>query len=136
MAPELLLAALEDRIPHLTTFTDVYAFGSVCLEVCYIGLVGWWHSLLLPPQIVTDQLPYPSRSNDAAVSFDIMNGVPPSRGASLTYERMPLLRPLGSTKEGHELFTEMMEMCWTPAPECRPSMDYILRFLVGLESGC
>lgn len=33
MAPELLIAAVEDNIPHLTVHSDVYAFGAVCLEV-------------------------------------------------------------------------------------------------------
>lgn len=35
MAPELILALVQDdgSCPTITTYTDVYAFGSVCLEV-------------------------------------------------------------------------------------------------------
>jgi hypothetical protein len=35
MAPELILALVEDdgRAPPITTYSDVYAFASVCLEV-------------------------------------------------------------------------------------------------------
>jgi hypothetical protein len=35
MAPELVLALVEDdgRAPPITTYSDVYAFASVCLEV-------------------------------------------------------------------------------------------------------
>jgi hypothetical protein len=35
MAPELVLALVEDdgQAPPITTFSDVYAFASVCLEV-------------------------------------------------------------------------------------------------------
>jgi hypothetical protein len=35
MAPELVLALVEDdgRAPLITTYSDVYAFASVCLEV-------------------------------------------------------------------------------------------------------
>lgn len=35
MAPELILALVEDDggVPPITTYSDVYAFGSVCLEV-------------------------------------------------------------------------------------------------------
>jgi len=35
MAPELVLTLVEDdgQAPPITTFSDVYAFASVCLEV-------------------------------------------------------------------------------------------------------
>jgi len=35
MAPELIFALVHDdgRVPPITTFSDVYAFASVCLEV-------------------------------------------------------------------------------------------------------
>jgi len=35
MAPELIFALVHDdgRLPPITTFSDVYAFASVCLEV-------------------------------------------------------------------------------------------------------
>lgn len=36
MAPELIFALIEDddTIPPITPASDVYAFASVCLEVC------------------------------------------------------------------------------------------------------
>ena len=38
MAPELIFALVEDDgiIPPITTYSDVYAFASVCLEVCLL----------------------------------------------------------------------------------------------------
>lgn len=44
MAPELILALVEDdgAIPPITTYSDVYAFASICLEVSpllYIQLI-------------------------------------------------------------------------------------------------
>ncbi|KAK0200333.1 kinase-like domain-containing protein [Desarmillaria ectypa] len=69
MAPETVRALVDDRseanIPQVTTASDVYAFGSVCLEV------------------MTDALPYPRRKHDPGVMFDIMAGVKPSRGSSM-----------------------------------------------------
>jgi len=38
MAPELIIALVEDdsgQPPPITTYSDVYAFASVCLEVCH-----------------------------------------------------------------------------------------------------
>ena len=38
MAPELILALVDDDgiIPPITTYSDVYAFASICLEVSSI----------------------------------------------------------------------------------------------------
>ncbi|KAK0200334.1 kinase-like domain-containing protein [Desarmillaria ectypa] len=67
MAPEMILALVEDeseaKVPWVTTASDVYAFGSVCLE------------------IVTSALPYPCRKHDPGVMLDIMRGIKPSSGA-------------------------------------------------------
>ncbi|KAF5350134.1 hypothetical protein D9756_009091 [Leucocoprinus leucothites] len=67
MAPELIQVLVEDdgRTPPITTYSDVYAFGSVCLEVA------------------TGQLPYAHRSNDHSVTVDILRGIKPTRGVSL-----------------------------------------------------
>lgn len=69
MAPEMILALVEDeseaKVLRVTTATDVYAFGSVCLE------------------IMTGALPYPCRKHDPGVMIDIMRGIKPSRGASM-----------------------------------------------------
>ncbi|EDR05945.1 uncharacterized protein LACBIDRAFT_302109 [Laccaria bicolor S238N-H82] len=65
MAPELIMSLVEDdgQISPITTFSDVYAFASVCLEVA------------------AGRLPYPHRTNDRAVAVDIIRGVKPARGA-------------------------------------------------------
>lgn len=34
MAPELVHTLVKDKTPQVTCMSDVYAFGSVCLEVC------------------------------------------------------------------------------------------------------
>ncbi|KAK0187230.1 kinase-like domain-containing protein [Armillaria mellea] len=69
MAPEIVRALVEDRsetgMPQVTTASDVYAFGSVCLEV----MIG--------------ALPYPCRKYDPGVMIDIMRGIKPSMGASM-----------------------------------------------------
>ena len=45
MAPELIGCLLEDGIPQVTTETDVWAFGCVCLEVrCRPMLPSFSHS--------------------------------------------------------------------------------------------
>ncbi|KAK0473649.1 kinase-like domain-containing protein, partial [Armillaria novae-zelandiae] len=66
MAPEMVLALIEDesegKAPRVTTASDVYAFGSVCLE------------------IATGALPYPCRKHDPGVMIDIMRGIKPSQG--------------------------------------------------------
>ena len=43
MAPELIFALVEDdgHIPPITTFSDVYAFASVCLEVRIVAHQPW-----------------------------------------------------------------------------------------------
>lgn len=42
MAPELVLALIEDdgRPPSVTKYSDVYAFASVCIEVCRCDLTN------------------------------------------------------------------------------------------------
>lgn len=102
MAPELIFALVEDEgeIPPLSTSSDVYAFGAVCLEV------------------VTEELPFPHRTNDEAVLIDIMRGVRPSRGK---------IRGV-SVKDEEELW-RMLERCWDDGRTCRPSMRDLLVFL-------
>ncbi|EDR05941.1 uncharacterized protein LACBIDRAFT_302090 [Laccaria bicolor S238N-H82] len=71
MAPELIMSLVEDdgQIPPITTFSDVYAFGSVCLEVA------------------AGRLPYPHRTTDHAVAVDIIRGVKPAREPAALFKR-------------------------------------------------
>jgi len=107
MAPELIsvLAADDETPPPISTFSDVYAFASVCLEV------------------MTGQLPYPARMNDYAVMFDIMRGVKPSRGACLN--NIPV--------KDAEAFRGMLDRCWDQAFTLRPTMPELLAFLESMD---
>ncbi|KDQ49385.1 hypothetical protein JAAARDRAFT_42951 [Jaapia argillacea MUCL 33604] len=106
MAPEIVLALIEDEDvpPPITTHSDVYAFGSVCLE------------------IATDQVPYPNRTKDHAIIFDIMRGVKPARGAHC------LIRDIAA-----EAFWNMLEMCWNSTPTLRPPMSEVTAFFLELR---
>ncbi|KXN83259.1 putative serine/threonine-protein kinase drkD [Leucoagaricus sp. SymC.cos] len=108
MAPELILALVEDDgcIPPITTHSDVYAFGAVCLEVA------------------TGQLPYAHRSNDHSVTVDIMRGIKPTRGVSLVVQGMTL-RSVTS-------FWVMLDRCWNEEGALRPSMPEMVSFLEGM----
>ncbi|KAF8623872.1 hypothetical protein AX17_007274 [Amanita inopinata Kibby_2008] len=107
MAPELIRALVEDdgTGAPITTHSDVYAFGSVCLEV------------------VTGRLPFPHRSNDHAVLVDILRGVRPCRGAS---------RNISIPDEN--AFWAMLEKCWSESRKCRPSMQEMLAYLRSVMS--
>jgi len=101
MAPELIAALVEDFRPTITTFSDVYAFASICLE------------------IASGQLPYPHRSNDHAVTLDIIRGVKPLRTATCL---------LKLSSEAEEAFWNMLDQCWSTDPAVRPSMPHLLTF--------
>lgn len=129
MAPELLLALVEDevRAPPLSTYSDVYAFASVCLEVRLLRVV-----LLIPGvltrrrgrmQILTGRLPYSHRRTDHAVTVDVMRGVKPSRGAECLVD---------VAKTG-ELWT-LMDKCWDQFPRSRPCMTDMMHCLERLKS--
>lgn len=109
MAPELVLALVEDdgRAPPITTFSDVYAFASVCLE------------------IATGQLPYPHRTNDHAVTVDIMRGVKPSRGAQCLIQL-----------KNEDAFWTTLDHCWSQACYLRPSMPELLQLLESMAFHC
>ncbi|KAF9005051.1 kinase-like domain-containing protein [Cyathus striatus] len=106
MAPEIVQLLVEDsdHAPPITTYSDVYAFASVCLE------------------IVTGQLPYPHRTNDCAVMVDIMRGVKPCRGASCHIQ-----------VKNEEAFWAKLDECWTDAYTLRPTMAQMLQFLESMD---
>lgn len=120
MAPELIAALVEDFRPTITTFSDVYAFASICLEVCaYLHFVEIQINLILQKQIASGQLPYPHRSNDHAVTLDIIRGVKPLRTATCL---------LKLSSEAEEAFWNMLDQCWSTDPAVRPSMPHLLTF--------
>ncbi|TFK63642.1 kinase-like protein [Pluteus cervinus] len=106
LAPEIVLALVEDEIelPPITASSDVYAFASVCLE------------------IATGQVPYPHRSNDHAVTVDILRGIRPRRSDVCRV----VVRDVGA-------FWTMLEHCWNVSPEHRPTMAEFHKFLVSLR---
>jgi hypothetical protein len=109
MAPELIFALVEDDggIPPITTSSDVYAFASVCLE------------------IASGHLPYPNRSNDHAVTVDILRGIRPSRS------RTCLLK---LNTDGEEAFWALLDQCWSADPCTRPTMLHLLSFFEVLSA--
>ncbi|KAF9018352.1 kinase-like protein [Hymenopellis radicata] len=107
MAPELIeaLAADEERIPQVTTASDVYAFASVCLE------------------IMTGVPPYPNRKNDQAVMFDIIRKVKPYWGS-----------PAGWSECLGTAFGSLMDRCWDEQPPGRPEMGEVVGVLSACKS--
>ncbi|KAG5634625.1 hypothetical protein H0H81_001333 [Sphagnurus paluster] len=99
MAPELIMALIDDegRVPPITTHTEIV-------------------------QVATGGLPYPARSNDHAVTVDIIRGVKPSRGAVF------LIRM--SDEDG---FWETLDRCWNDLPYLRPAMHELLSILEGMS---
>ncbi|KAF5375946.1 hypothetical protein D9615_008211 [Tricholomella constricta] len=102
MAPELVMALIEDdgQVPPITTRSDVYAFASVCLEVA------------------TGNIPYPNRSNDHAVTVDIIRGIKPSRGAHFLIQL-----------KGEDTFWNTLNCCWNETPDLRPVMKDLVQLL-------
>ncbi|KAF8120541.1 kinase-like domain-containing protein [Boletus edulis] len=103
MAPELILSLIEDvdGAPcPVTRESDVFSFACVCLEVA------------------TNDLPYPHRRNDRAVTLDIMRGVRPCRGAP----PIPDMRLTAMQVEG---FWGVLDQCWRAIPPLRPTMTEV-----------
>ena len=104
MAPELILALVDDEgvSPPISTYSDVYAFGAVCLEV------------------VSERLPFPHRKNDEAVLVDIMRGVRPCRSE---------MRGVHLAVGDEERFWRTLEQCWGDIWTNRPTMADLVVFL-------
>ncbi|KAH8109534.1 kinase-like protein [Phellopilus nigrolimitatus] len=105
MAPEIYKAQIEEEWrPLVSTYSDVYAFASVCLE------------------LLTGQLPYAHRRSDAVVTLDIMNGVKPSRGLQFVADPKT------------EVLWSLMNECWDELPRARPDMRKMCECLEHLVS--
>ncbi|KAL0573864.1 hypothetical protein V5O48_008081 [Marasmius crinis-equi] len=120
MAPELVEGLIQDeantKLPQVTTYSDVYAFASVCLE------------------IITGQLPYPHRSNDYQVTVDIMGGVKPSRGASAINCQALGIKDSRTTPEGEDVLFAFLDQCWDPVRYLRPKMEDAVGFFSALNT--
>ena len=124
MAPELILALVEDdsgQPPPISTHSDVYAFASVCFEVAPT-LCASSVTHPIPMQVATGELPYPHRTNDRAVTVDILRGVEPSRGGWCYL----LL-------ENEDAFWTTLERCWNQECVLRPPMQELVRLLEGMK---
>ncbi|KAH0835653.1 kinase-like domain-containing protein [Lanmaoa asiatica] len=109
MAPELILSLVEDDgVPCPTRESDVFSFACVCLEVA------------------TNDLPYPNRRNDRAVTIDILRGVRPCRGA-------PPVPEMRFTALQEEAFWGVLDQCWNAIPPLRPTMTDVGKMLGGDE---
>ncbi|KAI9459009.1 kinase-like domain-containing protein [Boletus coccyginus] len=118
MAPELILAHVEDDdgVPcPVTRESDVFSFACVCLEVrlCVV------HD---PSCVATNDLPYPHRRNDRAVTLDILRGVRPCRGA-------PPIPDMCLTAVQEEAFWGVLDRCWNGIPPLRPGMIEVEKML-------
>ncbi|KAF8196982.1 kinase-like domain-containing protein [Pholiota molesta] len=100
MAPELVMALVQDDgvPPVITTYSDIYAFASICLEVA------------------SGQLPYANRNNDHAITVDIIRGIRPKRQETCL---------LNLDRNGKEAFWNILDRCWSEEPKLRPSMPEV-----------
>ena len=46
LAPELVWAMVDDEYPPITTYSDVYAFGAVAMEVRFTSVTRGWEVLI------------------------------------------------------------------------------------------
>ncbi|KAF9265231.1 kinase-like protein [Marasmius fiardii PR-910] len=117
MAPELVHAQAEDKKIQVTTYSDIYAYGAVCIEV------------------ITGQLPYPYRTNDFSVVLDIIQGIKPYQRTMVLSQISALsFRECGSGVTSNELFWNVVEACWDPLPVFRPKMRDVVKSLLHLRT--
>jgi hypothetical protein len=111
------------RSPLAAMYTLLHAFVSR-LARPFVCLSPFVDSV---PQVATGSLPFSHRSNDTAVTFDIMRGVKPSRGCNPMKLRLP--------EREVDHFRKLLDRCWSPAPFLRPTMTQIKQELAAI-SGC
>jgi len=120
MAPELILALVED---------EGHSLLSLLLATCTLLLVYVWSdihhivwfdtNLSVLSKVATGQVPYPHRTNDHAVTVDIMRGVRPTREYLVAYGAMTRRRFGRCSITAGSL------------PHLRPSMSELTPFLKG-----
>ena len=72
--------------------------------------------------MATNDLPYPHRRNDRAVTMDILRGVRPCRGAPpIPDMRLAVLQ--------EEAFWGVLDRCWDAIPPLRPTMTEVGKLL-------
>lgn len=72
--------------------------------------------------MATNDLPYPHRRNDRAVTIDILRGVRPCRGA-------PPVPGMRLTAPQEEAFWGVLEQCWNAIAPLRPTMTGVGQML-------
>ena len=73
-------------------------------------------------QVASGQLPYPHRTNDHAVTVDIIRGVKPARGAYCLVQVKDV-----------DVFWETLDRCWNSIDYLRPSMREMLMLLEEMD---
>ena len=73
-------------------------------------------------QVATGQLPYPHRTNDHAVTVDIIRGVKPARGACCLVQ-----------VKNVDVFWDTLDRCWDSIDYLRPSMREMLTLLEAMD---
>jgi len=119
MAPELILGLTggDRRTPPISTASDVYAFGCVCLEVRTRQILVNKDNPFLH-QVATGNVPFPHLRNDYAVTVDLIRGEKPSRPTQcyISYHAQPT-------------FWALLDRCWSADVSMRPSMGEVAGLL-------
>jgi hypothetical protein len=117
MAPELLVPS-NDRSNMPTRSSDVFAFGSLMLQVGDLALQS--NAVLVDDsgKVYTENMPYAGLSM-AQVLLKIMKGEPSSRPVD----------PIALERGFDDGLWDLMNDCWLFRPEERPSMSEVRRRL-------
>lgn len=73
-------------------------------------------------QVASGQLPYPHRTNDHAITVDIIQGVKPARGAYCLVQVKDV-----------NVFWDTLDRCWNSIDYLRPSMREMLMLLEEMD---
>lgn len=121
-APELLDPDRFGSWTDLPTYqSDMYAFGSVCLEVLSLDHLGVLDADLIA-QLYTGQSPYCDLS-DVQVYSLVLTGGRPSR---------PLMKDGVAMSDA---FWELANWCWSDSPSSRPTVDDCLASILTATGG-